>query len=159
MRIITWFAASIVLGGGTAFAAQTNGNAALALAALVGDQSPALSRAEKDVLARFLDGETRFPLPRGLRIIVVRADKIVCRMGDVDITTHACRLSFGPAAVAVSGRRGQELLATMQENGVAADGAAGTIFYSVAPLVCTIDPAEVQSNGGGGARCDFTNGP
>jgi hypothetical protein len=39
-----------------------------------------------------------------------------------------------------------------------ADGAAGTIYYSVAPIECRIDAARVLSNDGGGARCNYTNG-
>ena len=148
-----------LLANGSAFAAQSNGNAALALAAIIGEQSPTLGPNEKMVLARFLAGDAHFTLPSGVHRITVKADKITCRLGDVDITEHSCVLTFGSTTVTKAGRLGQELLATMQENGVAANGAAGTIYYSVVPIECRIDTEIVLSNSGGGARCDYTNGP
>jgi len=149
----------LMLASGTSFASQSSGNGALALAALVGTQSPALGASEKMVLDRFLAGETNFTLPPGVHRITVKADKIACRLGDVAIVVHSCVLTFGSSTVTEDGSRGQEMLATMMENGVSADGAAGTIYYSVAPIVCTVDAAVVQSNGGGGATCTYTNGP
>lgn len=149
----------MLLASGGAYAANSEGNGALALAALIGEQSPNLSHAEKSVLAHFLAGETNFTLPSGMHKIKVTADKVTCRMGDVDLTMHSCEFTFGAATFTDAGTRGQELLATMQENGVASDGAAGTIYYSVAPITCTIDPVEIQSPDGGGAKCTYTNGP
>src|SRR5208282_4333934 len=148
-----------VLASGGAFASQSDGNAALALAAIVGDQSPALGPNEKMVLARFLAGDTNFPLPPGVHQITVKADKIECRLGNVAIVEHSCVLTFGSTTITRAGRPGQLLLATMMENGVFANGAAGTIYYSVDPIVCTVDAPVVQSNSGGGARCTYTNGP
>jgi hypothetical protein len=159
MLRVSLVAIPLIIASGAAFAAQSNGNAALALAALVGEQSPALGSNEKMVLARFLAGETNFVLPAGVHQIVVKADKITCRLGDVSIVEHSCILSFGAARVREPGRAGQELLATLQQNGVEANGAAGTIYYTVAPIECRVDAATVQSNDGGGARCDYTNGP
>src|SRR5579862_3278410 len=57
---------------GAVLAAQSNGNAALALAAIVGERSPALRPNDKMVLARFLAGETSFTLPPGIHQIVVK---------------------------------------------------------------------------------------
>ena len=142
----------------TAAAAQSTGNAALALAAIVGSASPKLTSAEKGVLVHFLDGDTHAPLISGTTRLTVTADRITCRMGDVDIGLHDCELVFGDKTIKRSGRAGQELLATMQENGVEADGTAGTIYYSVAPLTCMIDAKEVEDHDGGGASCSFTNG-
>lgn len=159
MKRAALFAIPLLLADSGAFAEQSNGNAALALAALVGEKSPVLSHGEKFVLARFLAGQTAFAIPSGVGVITVTSSKITCRMGNVSIVTHSCELTFGSSTITVAGRRGQELLATMQENGVASDGAAGTIYYSVSPITCTVDPAEVQSNGGGGAKCVYTNGP
>ena len=138
-------------------AGQSNGNAALALAALIGADQPSLSRAEKSVLASFLNSQTNVTLPADAQHILVKADKITCRMGDVDIGLHDCTLTFGTTTVTKAGSAGQMLLATMQENGVAADGAAGTIYYSVMPITCTIDATEVESHDGGGATCTFAS--
>ena len=138
--------------------ADSTGNAALALAALVGAASPKLSPAEKDVLVHFLDGDTHAPLVVGTTRLTVSADRVTCRMGDVDIGLHDCELVFGDRTIKREGRAGQELLATLQENGVEADGTAGTIYYSVRPLTCMIDAKEVEDHDGGGASCSFTNG-
>jgi len=159
MKRTALLAIPLLLASGASDAAQSNGNGALALAALVGTQSPALGGNEKMVLDRFLSGETNFTLPSGVRQITVKADKLQCRLGDVSIVVHSCVLTFGLSTVTEDGSRGQELLATMIENGVIADGAAGTIYYSVAPITCVIDAAAVQSNSGGGAKCTYTNGP
>lgn len=139
------------------WAGQSNGNAALALAAQIGAEDPALSAAQKSALAHFLNSQTNEALPAGVRTITVKADKIRCRMGDVDIGLHDCTLTFGSRTVTKSGSAGQMFLATMQENGVQSDGAAGTIYYSVAPITCTVDAAQVQSHDGGGAKCTFTD--
>jgi hypothetical protein len=140
-----------------AFAAQSSGNGALALAAQIGAEDPALSAKEKSVLTYFLNSQTNVTLPAGVRSITVKADKISCRMGDVDIDLHDCTLTFGSRTVTKSGTAGQMFLATMQENGVPSDGAAGTIFYNATAVTCTIDAAQVESHDGGGAKCTFTS--
>src|ERR1700685_929406 len=112
----------MLLASGGACAAQSNGNAALALAAIVGERSPVLSHAEKQVLAHFLAGTVSFPLPPGMNTITVTAGKITCRMGNVAITVHSCELTFGSSTITLAGRPGQELLATLQQNGVPGDG-------------------------------------
>jgi hypothetical protein len=149
----------VALSSTSTFAAQSNGSAALALAAMIAERSPTLSHTEKSVLAHFLAGESSFPLPPGLHHIRVSADKIQCRMGDVDISLHRCDLTFGATTISEPGAAGQALLATMQENGVASNGAAGTIYYTVSPVTCVVDPSEVESHDGGGAMCSYTNGP
>ena len=159
MKRTAFLVIAMLLASGGAFAAQSGGNAALALAAIVGERSPILSHGEKGVLAHFLAGTVSFPLPPGMHKIVVTAEKIACRMGNVAITQHSCELTFGSSTITVAGRPGQELLATLQQNGVTGDGAAGTIYYSVAPITCTVDPAEVQAQSGGGASCVYTVGP
>ena len=151
----------LVIASGAVAAAPvtTTGNAALALAAQIGVLSPLLSAAQKSVLEHFLDGQMTFSVPAGLSVITVASEKTTCRKGDVDITMHSCELTFGSATVTENGLRGQSLTATLMENGVFADGAAGSIFYSVAPIACTVNIAEVQSGSGGGAKCVYTNGP
>jgi hypothetical protein len=146
-----------VFASATAFAAQSSGNGALALAAQIGAEDPSLSAKQKSVLAYFLNSQTNVTLAAGVRSITVKADKISCRMGDVDIGLHDCTLTFGSRTVTKSGAAGQMFLATIQENGVPSDGAAGTIFYNATAVTCTIDAAQVESHDGGGAKCTFTS--
>lgn len=159
MKRVLLLALPVLLASGPSFAVQSHGNEALALAALIGESAPTLSHEDKAVLAHFLGSSGTFALPTHMHHITVKADKVRCRMGDVDLTLHDCQLTFGATTLTATGRSGQTLLATMQENGVASDGAAGTIYYSVAPISCVIDPVEVKSHDGGGATCTFTNGP
>ena len=140
-----------------AFAAQSSGNGALALAAQIGAEDPSLSAQQKSVLTYFLNSQTSVALPAGVRSITIKADKISCRMGDVDIGLHACTLTFGSKTVTKSGSAGQMLLASMQENGVPSDGAAGTIYYNATAVTCTIDATQVELHDGGGATCTFTS--
>jgi hypothetical protein len=138
-----------------ASAETADGSGALALAAIVGENSPLLGAADKAVLAKFLDGESDVAYPAG-RTIAVTADKLVCRANNVDIAAHSCELSFGSETVALSGRRAHELYATLAEIGVAPDGAAGSIFEAVSGLKCAIDPNAVKEKAGGGAHCDYS---
>jgi hypothetical protein len=151
-------AIALVLGGEAAAAAATSGGSgALALAALVARHSPALTRYETRVMGLMLDGNLAFAFPAGKKISV-RADAVSCRMSDVDIALHSCELSFGKATVALDGRAAHELFATLVENRVPSEGAAGSIYESLAHLDCTIDPNLVKQRGGGGAQCQFDAG-
>jgi len=141
----------------TVHAAQSTGNAALALAALIGAEDPVLSQSQKHVLAHFLAGQAVSVPPTSQRI-KTRADRIRCRMGDVDTTLHDCTLTFGHREITRAGRTGQLLLATLQENGVPPDGAAGTIYYTVTNISCVVDATGVEQHAGIGATCTFTNG-
>ena len=137
---------------------QTNsGASALALAALVAEQSPLLSAKDKRILMDFLAGKSKATLPNGKKINVT-ADKLICRAGNVDLTAHACDLTFGKKTARLHGRKAHELYATLVEIGVPPDGAAGTIFESLSMLSCTIDPEEIESKDGGGASCRFMLG-
>ncbi len=129
---------------------------ALALAALVGAHSPALGSQQKQALADMLDGSLNFPSNAP---ISVAADSIACRQSDVDISHHDCALKFGAATRALNGRGAHELYATLIENGVPSDGAAGSSYESVSHLACTIKPGEVKQKGGGGATCAWAPGP
>src|SRR5262245_26986607 len=100
-----------------AAAANANGSGALALAALVAEQSPRIATAEKDILARLLNGNLGFNLLAN-RTISIRADKVVCRASNVDISAHSCALTFGTRTVNLQGRRAHELFATIYEVGV-----------------------------------------
>ena len=140
----------------TADGTGSSGAGGLALAALVGAHSPALSPPQKQALADMLDGNLGFALSAAF---TVAADSVSCRQSDVDISHHDCTLKFGAATRALSGRAAHELYATLAENGVPSDGAAGSIYEAVSHLACTIKPAEVKQKAGGGATCTWAPGP
>lgn len=152
---ILLLALSFLLAAPAAIAATVSGNGALSFAALVGQQSPYLTKAEKNLLLKYLNGNAKAPFPKG-KTVVVKADSVTCRISNVDITAHSCDLKFGVRTVALSGRTAHELYATLIENGVPSDGAAGSIFEAIGALDCKIAPAEVADEGGGGAKCEYT---
>jgi hypothetical protein len=129
---------------------------ALALAALIGAHSPALGAPQKQALADMLDGNLAFASNAP---ISVAADGVACRQSDVDISHHDCTLKFGAATRMLTGRIAHELYATLIENGVPSDGAAGSSYESVSHLACTIKPDEVKQKDGGGATCAWAPGP
>ena len=138
--------------------ADASGNAALSLAARIGDRSPALSLLQKGILGVYLDGRSAARY-LGSGAIEVKADAVDCRSGNVDITENACTLTFGAKSTTLKGRDAQALYATLIEAGVAPGGAAGSSHASIASLVCTVDPTEVRQKAGGGARCTFAAAP
>jgi hypothetical protein len=141
----------------TVWAANTTGHAALALAGVVAPYSPTLSKKDKAVMASLFDGNDP-AFPAGQKISI-KADSITCFAGDVSINTFSCDLTFGKATITVTGRKANEIYATLIEAGVPSDGAAGKIYEALAQLSCTIDPNGVKQNDGGGANCSFTPGP
>jgi hypothetical protein len=158
-RIIFSAAVLCLLAAVPVWAANSSaGNSALALAAIVGGDSPMLHDFDKDTLAKLFAGNSSVSYPAG-KTIAVTADKIVCRTSDVDITQHSCALTFGPHTRTITGRVAHELYATLLENGVPSDGAAGSLFEAVSQLSCTTDPNVVDQRSGGGATCNFTPGP
>jgi hypothetical protein len=148
---------ALLLANQSASAATAAGSGALALASLVAAHSPLLSRYEKRVMARLLNGRSNVAFPAN-RKISVKADAIACRASNVDITLHSCKLTVGAASARLTGREAHELYATMAEAGVPPEGAAGSIFESLARLVCTIDPHAIAQKAGGGADCTFDPG-
>ena len=158
MRKAALLALPLLLAGHPAFANNTSGNSALALAALVGPHSPTLTLQQKTALLKMIDGNLNFPFPSGQQM-VVKADKVTCRASNVDISAHSCELTFGSTTRKLAGRFAHELYATLIENGVPSDGAAGSMFESITALSCTIDPSVVKQRAGGGADCTFTPGP
>ena len=110
----------------SAFAANVNGNGALALAALIAEYSPLLRAKQKDTMHHLLYAVLAPPPPP--EKIVIKTDNIVCRASNVDITEHSCALTFGHRTVNLKGRRAHELYATIDEVGVPPDGAAGSVF-------------------------------
>jgi len=158
MRLALILACALALSAEPAAAdgVSSSGPGALALAALVGAHSPALDAQQKQALAGMLDGNLTFPSNAP---IAVAADSIACRQGDIDISHHDCALKFGAATRTLNGRAAHELCATLVENGVPSDGAAGSSYESVSHLACAINPAEVKQKGGGGATCAWSPGP
>jgi hypothetical protein len=138
-----------------ALAESADGNGALALAALVAENSPLLGATDKTALAKFLNGQTNVAYPAG-ETTLVSADKITCRASNVDITEHSCDLAFGKKTVMLMGRRAHELYTTLAEIGVQAEGAAGSSFAALSDLKCAINPSEVEDKSGGGAHCDYS---
>jgi hypothetical protein len=135
-----------------------SGQAALALAALVGEYSPLLSAHDQHTLARVLDGNLQGHLG-ATQVITVQADSIVCRASNVDITARSCELTFGTNKPTVRGRKAHELFATLVEVGVPSEGAAGTVFESLTQMTCTVDLNQLRQRAGGGAVCSFSPGP
>ena len=136
-------------------AGASSGSSALALSAIVGELSPQTSAADKKLLAAYFAGRAEAPHAKGQHV-AVKADAIDCRAGNVDITSRACELSFGAKKIELSGRKANELYATLIENGVVAEGAAGSSHASITALDCIVDADEVAEKAGGGARCAFT---
>jgi hypothetical protein len=66
-------------------------------------------------------------------------------VGNIDITAHSCKLTFGTKTVNLTGDAAYELYATMALAGVPSEGAAGTISESLSHLVCTINPLTARS--------------
>jgi hypothetical protein len=155
-KIVLCAAMLLAIADGVA-AATANGSSALALAALVADQSPLLTARERGVMARLFNGYLNVSVPAN-RKIVVKANAIACRASNVDITARSCELKFGTRQLALRGRRAHELFATLAEVGVPPDGAAGSVFERLSNLVCTIDVKEIQQKAGGGATCTFDRG-
>jgi hypothetical protein len=157
MKRMACLVVGLTLASPNASAATATGNGALALAALVAGRSPLVSPTQKRAMARLFGGQLNFDFPAG-RKISVQADAVVCRVSNVDITSRACTLTFGTRKVELKGRNAHELFATVAEAGVPSDGAARTIYESLAHLSCTIDPNEIKEKGGGGAECKFDPG-
>jgi len=158
MKLTRSFSLAIALWLATApaaFAGSATGSAALALAGVVASHSPKLSPAEKKTVAAFFDGKTDVPYAAKIK---VTADKIVCRIGNVDITSRSCDIAFIGETISLKGREANELYATEAMAGVPSDGAAGSIFEAVSKLVCTLDPTGIKDKSGGGAECTFEAG-
>jgi hypothetical protein len=135
-------------------AATANGSSALALASLVAVHSPVLSTSDTLLIRRLFNGH--FHRLRGdTNVISVEANAIVCSIGNVDITSHSCKLTFVGKTINLTGDAAYELYATMSQAGVPAQGSAGEVHESLSHLVCTIKPLEIAKRDGGGADCTF----
>jgi hypothetical protein len=160
MRKLILLAFFVALGQGAAVAKSitATGSTALALAVVVADHSPRVTAFHNSVLARLFGGNTDFGFTPG-RKISVTADSVVCRTGNVDITSRTCELTFVVGERALRGREANELSATAAVAGAASGGAAGYTIESFSKLACRIDPNEIMQKAGGGAECTFETGP
>jgi hypothetical protein len=136
-------------------AASLSGSPAFALAAIVAAHSPRLSEAERKEIAAIFNGKGAGPY-KGK--ITVTADKIDCRISNVDIASRSCELAFGNKTPSFTGREANELYATEVFAGVPSDGAAGSIHESLAKLTCTLDPQAIAQKDGSGAECSYEAG-
>ena len=141
-----------------ASAASTSGAYALALAGVVAERDPFLSGVDRYQVAALFAGNEHAFYPAGRRI-VVRADHVVCRVSNVQITARSCKLTFRGRVANLSGAAANAVFATLAAGGVPGDGAAGSTYEAVHGLVCTLTPSVIKQNGGGGAACVYTVGP
>jgi hypothetical protein len=133
-------------------AASSGGWSALALAGVVAPHAPALAPFQKQRIARIFDGNLT---GAGAGPLTVTATKVLCRTSNVAIDARSCTLTFGMKTATLTGRLANELFATLVENGVTPDGAAGSIYAGLSGLTCTIRPAVIHQASGGGAQCTF----
>jgi hypothetical protein len=148
-------AASSVAAANGATPAKVSGSTALALAGVIAPLSPDLSGAERKAMAMLFAANADIPYKK---VIVVTADRIVCRTGNVDITVRSCDVTFGKKTRTVNGSTAGEIFATEALAGVPPDGAAGSNFESLSKLSCTIDPNAIRRKDGSGADCTFQPG-
>ena len=141
--------------GAGATPTKISGSTALALAGVIAPLSPVLSGAEKKAVAMLFAANADVPYKKP---IVVTADKIVCRTGNVDITLRNCEITFGKKIKTVNGSTANEIFATEALAGIPPDGAAGSTFESLSKLSCTIDPNGIRQKDGSGADCNFQPG-
>ena len=146
------------LGLSTLSAAQAgtvSGSTALALAGVIAPMSPLLTSAEKKAISLLFSANSDIPYKKPVLVI---ADKIVCRTGNVDITARSCEVTLGKKVKTVNGPTANEIFATQALAGVPAEGAAGSNFESLSKLKCTIDPNAIRQKDGSGADCTFEAG-
>jgi hypothetical protein len=160
MKTLAFCAAALLFASGHASAttaSTASGASALALAGIVADHSPEVSAADRAALNHLFAGNLDFDWPAD-RPIAVKADAVVCRAGNVDITAWSCELTFGKHRVTAKSRQAHELYATILEAGVPPDGAAGSTFAALTHLDCTINPNVIKQKSGAGASCNFDPG-
>jgi hypothetical protein len=146
--------ASALLLAGAAQAGTMSGGSALTFAALVGQYSPTLTLAQKHILLRFLGGQTSFLSSNAT--FSFHVDEVHCQHGDIDLTKHSCKITYGAHVTALNGEEGANILANMDMAGVMGDGAAGTFHYDIKNVVCTIKVGEIKSPDGGGVSCSYS---
>lgn len=158
MRAVLLAAVFLALAAAPSRAGQTSGPYALALAGVIGEHDPQLQAADRRAVAALFAGAAPASYPAERRILV-RADKILCRVSNVEITARSCQLTWGGRTVALSGGAANTVFATLAAAGVPSEGAAGSIYETVRRLVCTLTPAVIRQNAGGGANCIYAAVP
>jgi hypothetical protein len=138
----------------TAAPVSVTGATALAVAAVVAQYSPLLSAGDKKVIAGLFDGKVKSNYPK--KKLSVSADSVMCRISNVAIADRSCEITFGKKAKhSLKGREANELYATLATAGINAEGAAGSMIENVTKFSCTLDPAVIKDNSGGGADCSL----
>ena len=153
--IATGLVLIVSVGASSASAAPVSvtGATALAVAAVVAQYSPLLSAGDKKVIAGLFDGKVKSSYPK--KKLSVTADAVMCRISNVAIADRSCELTFKKAKHSLKGREANELYATLASAGITAEGAAGSMIENVTKFSCTLDPAEIKDNSGGGADCSL----
>ena len=113
-----------------------------------------LSTGDTVLIRRLFNGHFH-QLRADSKVISVEANAIVCSVGNVDLTAHSCKLTFGSKTINLTGDKAYELYATMSQAGVPSEGSAGAVHESLSHLVCAINPLEIEKRDGGGADCTF----
>lgn len=130
----------------------SQGSAALMLASLIAPYAPDLDAKRRVALTVLGDNGASI-----FERIELKAADIACRTSNVTIGAYGCDLKFANGATnALKGRKAHELYATLLENGIPVDGAAGSIQAHVKELKCVIEPRVLAQNAGGGAYCGWT---
>ena len=158
MRVLPFAALALAGLAAPAAAAGASGPNALALAGLIAEHDWRLAAADRYVVAALFAGNEGIDYPPG-RAIAIGAEKVVCRVSNVEITARSCQLTIKGRTANLSGAAANALFATLAAAGVPADGAAGSIFEAVHGLACTLTPSVIKQNGGGGASCAYKIGP
>ena len=150
--LITTLVTTLGQSAASAAPATATGSTALAVAAVVAQYSPLLSAYEKRLIAGLFDGNVKAGDKRKLS---VTAEAVTCRISNVAIAERSCELTFKKGKRSLKGREANEVYATLASAGVVAEGAAGSMIEGVTKLNCTLDPAVIKDNSGGGADCSF----
>src|SRR5260370_24547700 len=79
-------------------AATASGSSAFALASLVAVHSPVLSTGDTLLVRRLFNGHFH-QLRADTKVISVEANAIVCRVDNVDLSAHSCKLAFGSKTI------------------------------------------------------------
>ena len=129
----------------------SQGSAALMLASLIAPYEPGLDAKRRVALAALGDNGASI-----FERIELNAANVSCRTSNVAIGAYGCDLKFANGATnALKGRKAHELYATLLENGVPVEGAAGSLQAQVNELKCVIEPRVLAQNSGGGAYCGW----
>jgi hypothetical protein len=133
-----------------------SGPSALALAAVVAAHGASVGSFDRRAMSRWFEG--RGPLITRVNKITVRAESVICKMSNVDITARTCELTFRSGKRTLTGRDANEVYATLVIAGAMPEGAAGSMIVAIKNLECTIDPSAIKEKAGGGASCTFETG-